>query len=274
MEIEIVTPTGRKRYLDILYKNLLLQKKDFNQWTLWINTTNQEDIEYAKDLEKKHDWIKTIDPILIPNGGWSVHAFYKHACDPNKIYIKMDDDLVWLENNFIKNLVNFRKENPEYFLVYGNIINNAIIDHIHQRFGALNIPEIIGYSCGDHFGWGVPEIAEKKHNNLINSIINDDLNKFKFNKNILFYFERVSINCISWFGSEFKKFDGNVGHDDEQWLSHDYPKDNKKFNIICGNSLCSHFAFFTQREYLDKTNILDKYSSLINFKSSFNIGTF
>lgn len=270
MEVEIVTPTGRKRYLEILYKHLKLQLNDFDQWTLWINTTNEEDINYAKQLEKDNNWIRTIDPILPPNGGWSVHAFYIHTCDPNKIYIKMDDDIIWLEHNFIKKLVEFRLKHPDYFLVYGNIINNAIIDHIHQRSGALNIPEIIGYYCGDHFGWAVPEIAEKKHNNLISAIINNDLDKFKFNKTILFYFERVSINCITWFGSDFQQFNGKVGYDDEQWLSHDYPHSINKFNIINGNSLCSHFAFFTQRQYLDSTNILNKYASIVDFQNLLN----
>jgi hypothetical protein len=271
MEVEIVTPAGRKRYLELLYNNLKLQKSDFDQWTIWLNTTHQSDIEYCYQLEKENSWIKILNCPIDPNGSWSVHSFYKHACDPNKVYIKMDDDIVWLEFGFIKKLTDFRKAHPEYFLVYGNTINNSIIDHIHQRQGATDIEELIGYDSFDHNGWKSPEIAFKKHKNLLNSILNNTLEKFKFKPVKLFYFERVSINCVSWLGSEFLKFDGIVGIDDEQWLSSDFPKSIKKPNVIYGDTLCSHFAFHTQRNYLDTTNILDKYQAILSLKDAFNI---
>lgn len=265
MRVEIVTPAGRKKYLHLLYENLKLQKKDFNQWTIWINTRYTVDYNYCKQLEKENDWIKTIEPILPPNGCKSIYPFFKYACDPSTIYIRIDDDVVWLENNFVKNLVQFRIDNPNYFLVYANIINNSIIDHLHQRIGGLNIRTNIGYDSMDQFGWVNPNIAISKHSNLINSIFKNDLNKFKFNKWILNRYERVSINCISWFGLDFEKFNGSVGEDEEQWLSHYYPKQIEKYNVICGNALCSHFAFFTQRDVLDKTEILKMYRLVLEY---------
>jgi len=262
MDIEIVTPAGRKRYLELLFKYLKKQKKDFDIWTLWINTNNQEDIDFCKKLEKENDWIKTITPQINPMGSFSVYHFYKYTCDPNKIYIKIDDDIVWMEQDFIKKIVRFRLENRDNFLVCANTINNAINDHMHQRFGALNIPEIIGYDVFDPNGWKNPSIAFKKHINLINSVVRSDLEKFKFKKIILNIFERYSINCISWFGKDFALFNGEVDIEDEEWLTVIYPKKISKFNVIYGEVLCSHFAFFPQREYLDDINLLDLYKKI------------
>jgi hypothetical protein len=264
MEIEIVTPAGRKRYLEILYKHLLKQKQDFNQWTLWLNTVDLDDINYCKNLEKKHNWIKTIDLEISFNGNLSIYSFFKHGCNPNKIYIRLDDDIVWMDKNFINELSRFRYSHPEYFLVYPNIINNAIIDHINQRMGSLNIDIPIGYDCFNPVGWQNPQYAEKKHEILINSINNNDLKKFKFKKWILNLYERVSINCISWFGKDFESFNGQVGSDEEQWLSVTKPQELKKYNVIYGKTICSHFAFNSQRDYLDKkTNLLEKYNFLV-----------
>lgn len=268
MIVEIVTPAGRKRYLELLFKYLKKQKNDFDIWTLWINTNNQEDINFCKNLEKENDWIKTIDAQIDPMGSLSVHSFYKHACDPEKIYIKIDDDIVWMERDFIKKLVNFRLNHKDNLLVGANIINNAITDHIHQRQGALNgIKEHIGYNAFDDNGWKNPNVAYEKHLNLIRSITTNDLEKFKFKKVILNVFERYSINCVSWFGKDFAVFGGNVGHDDEDWLTTKYTKESNKFNIICGEALCSHFAFYTQRDFLDHLNLIYLYE---NIEKSYN----
>ena len=53
MKIEIVTPAGRQRYLELLFLHLKSQKADFHHWTLWLNTNNQADIDYCKKLEKE-----------------------------------------------------------------------------------------------------------------------------------------------------------------------------------------------------------------------------
>jgi len=272
MEIEIVTPAGRREYLKILYKYLKFQKKYFNNWILWVNTVWEADIEYCKKLERDNDWIKIIKPIIIPNGSESVYSFYKHSCDPNKIYIKMDDDIVWTEKDFIKNIVDFRISNPDYFLVFANIINNAVIDHLHIRSGAMEIGEIINYDLFDNVGWARGDVAEKKHNEFIKCIKNNDLNKFKFCKHILFNFERVSINAVCWFGKDFSKFDGiivpecnSIGvpvKDDEQWLACDYPRSINRANVIYGGAICSHFSFYRQKDFLSKTDILEKYDLL------------
>ena len=260
MDVEIVTPAGRKKSLEILYNYLKYQKKDFKQWTLWLNTTNHIDINYCKQLKKENSWIKTIDLDVHFNGSHSIYSFFKHSCDPNKIYIRLDDDIVWIEKDFIRKLSAFRNQNPEYFLVYGNIINNAVIDHLQQRFGNFQIKEFLEYDAFGKNSWGNPHIALQKHEDFIKAILMNDIEKFKFNQWILHLYERVSINCISWIGSEFEKFNGKVEQDEELYLSVLKPQELKKPNIIYGQAVCVHYAFFTQREYLNKnTNLLNRY---------------
>ena len=80
---------------------------------------------------------------------------------------------------------------------------------------------------------------------------------------IEFFNERISINCFSWLGEEFKKFGGIVGLDDEVWLTLIKPVELNKKNAIYGNGYCSHFAFCAQRQYMDSTDILEKYRKLV-----------
>lgn len=164
--------------------------------------------------------------------------FFTYACDPECVYLRLDDDIIWLESNFINKLFDFRINNPNYFLVYGNIINNAVMDHLHQRFGCIDYKQIINYYCLDNNGWKNPYISYEKHNKLLEALEAKTLNQYKFNRWILFSYERVSINAISWFGSEFAKFNGIVGRNEEHWLSVDKPKQLQKPNCIYGEVLC------------------------------------
>ena len=83
---------------------------------------------------------------------------------------------------------------------------------------------------------------------------------------ILHLYERVSINVISWRGDEFAKFGGNVGRDEELWLSSEYPSQINRPNKIIGDTLFIHYAFFPQRSHLEETDILEKYKSIVNGK--------
>ena len=260
MKIEIVTPAGRQRYLELLFLHLKSQKADFHQWTLWLNTNNQADIDYCKKLEKENDWIKTIDLDTRFAGNGSISSFFKTAMDSDTLYIRFDDDIVWIEKDFVKKLSKFRLENPQYFLVYGNIINNAIIDCIHQRVGGLEYKDFkVNYTCGCDLGWGNGDFAKIKHRNFLKKLSQNESDSYKFDKWDLIYNERVSINCISWFGKDFQNFDLAAIGDEEQFLSSDYPKSQGLINAIYGEVICSHFAFRPQREKMDNSNILIEY---------------
>jgi hypothetical protein len=50
--------------------------------------------------------------------------------------------------------------------------------------------------------------------------------------------------------------------DDEVLISEVMPRDNKKHAYALGKAVVAHFSYYTQREYLEKTNLLSKYKNL------------
>ena len=262
----IVTPAGRQRYLEILLKNLIKNKKDFNEWHLWLNTDNISDINYCKELELSFPLIKTF-PLTCPlDKNNSIYKFFVNCIDLDSVYVRLDDDIVYLEKDFCKKLFQFRKENSDPFLVYGNVINNSCISFLHQQKKLLNVPGLqIEYNCmGNMWKSSEAQYVEKMHNEFIKEV------KLKKNAEFLHFedpwifkdYEHVSINCISWLGKTFASFDGNVGVDEERWLSCDKPKQLQTPNVVFGKAVCSHFSFYTQREHLDQTNLLEQYNSI------------
>lgn len=263
----IVTPAGRKRYLEILFNHLKNLKNEFDEWILWVNTENVDDILFMEKLENENKFIKLQRTKIGVRGSQTIYHFFNECIDENSVYIRLDDDIVYVKPNSLKNLFDFRIKNPNYFLVYGNIVNNAILSHLHQRNGTFTNEIKFGYHCTDHNGWNNPIALESIHRKFFELYKNNQLSNFSINNWILSDYERCSINVISWLGNEFKKFNGEVGVDEENWLSCDKPRELNIPNIIFGDSLFVHYAFFTQREYIDNTNILELYKHIsINIK--------
>ena len=58
--IVVVTPAGRRRYLEILFRYILKLRPIMDEYRLWVNTENNEDIEddlhdKLLDLVREHD---------------------------------------------------------------------------------------------------------------------------------------------------------------------------------------------------------------------------
>ncbi len=267
-KIIVIVPAGRKKYMELELIYILKNQHIIDEYRIYVNTKNSSDKEWFEALKHENSDFITLNNSLLSNSNLgnnkAVNEIYKYCVEENTIYIKLDDDIVWIENDFFEELINFRIENPDPLIVFPNIINNSIIDYIHQSQGCLDNMEIVSYNCLCPEGWANPKVAEKKHRKFIESVKNNDIQKYKFETHIPPSYERVSINCICWFGKEFKKFSGRIDNgNDEQWLSSDKPKTLGVPIYISGKKICVHYSFHPQREYLDKTNILEEYFSLV-----------
>ena len=267
-KIVVVTPAGRKRYMEILFQYLLKERDIIDEYRIWVNTQEQEDINYFNSLKEQYPDFVTLDSRFYDAGNMDgIYQFFDKCIDSDTVYIRLDDDMVWVEDNFIRKMAEFRINNPTPFLIYGTILNNAIIDSVLQNLGMYDGFPILNYDCLDSVGWNDPYVCEMKHRYLIDNFLSKSIKlPFLFRGWVCKYFERVSINCISWYGEEFAKFGGKVGIYEEEWLSTEYPKEINKPNLIFGGAYCVHYAFHRQRPYLDTTDILEKYKQLIDKK--------
>jgi len=262
----VVTPAGRKKYLEILKNNLDKCREEFDQWIIWVNTDNADDIKYMEEISETNDYIKLhfLDSRVDPNGSHTstICKFFKDYTDTESAYLRLDDDIVYIEKGSIKDLFDFRISNEEYFLVFGNILNNSIVTSLYQKKGILqNFPKV-SYDCLDKNGWESGEFAKNLHNFFIEKKIKNELSDFFIDNWVLSNFERCSINSISWLGKTFNGFKGIVDEAEETWLSSEKPMLLNMPNIIFGKSIFVHYAFSPQRRFLENTDILEKYKSI------------
>jgi hypothetical protein len=135
--IVCATPAGRKRYLKILVRQILASPL-VDEYQLWKNTTDPSDIQFIHDVQATDPRVRVIEPTLRPPGPTSsIGQFYRHCVDDDTIYIRFDDDVVFIEPDFFPKFLRFRVENQQYFLVFPNIINNAVCTYIQAARGAI-----------------------------------------------------------------------------------------------------------------------------------------
>jgi len=276
MKVVVVTPTGRKQFLELLYTNLL--KSTFDEWHLWLNTENESDIDYCKKLQQQHNWIKIIERpnSVVPRLRCVdyTHLFWAYCQEQDTVYIRLDDDVVYLDKNFINTFANFIQNNPQYIVNFANINNNGILSYIHQRFKAFEINDQLTYRPFNNMMYGETKHIEKIHLDFIKNILENKKEKYLFHKYVIYpgrkidvteCSERILTNAVGWLGSNFKKYDVNVPHDEELYVNYDLPVRVKMPIGVCGMALCSHYSFSLQASCMENaTYLLDEYKKIMH----------
>ena len=124
------------------------QTSSFDEWHIWNNTRYIHDYHFIYELEKQYDWIKVIDRFKPERVNMfvgekyygslvAINQFYDYTIDKQTVYIRLDDDIVWIDDGFIDKMKRFRLDNPDYTLTVANIVNNNITAHLQQKNGKI-----------------------------------------------------------------------------------------------------------------------------------------
>lgn len=135
---------GRKDRVQIL--NCYLERNlavnggwlDEVQWI--INTDTEEDLTYLHQLLEKTPSYKQVD---IKEHGFIGYGLAWSMLEPGAIYVKIDDDVVFVADDTIPRIVSTKLAHPEYLVVSANMINSPLMGWLHYHMGAIHpyLPE-------------------------------------------------------------------------------------------------------------------------------------
>lgn len=250
MKTILIIPAGRQRYMEKLIPLLVAEKEDFDELQIWDNARNYSDKMYIYKVSQQYNWIKLCsrpDHRELTNIGLSVfNIFYDYILEPNCIYIKIDDDIVYIESGLIKKVKEFRLKNPDPPLIYVNTVNNGMCAHLQQKNGNKlmdDFPEL-SLSANNQL-WYSPNLAYHIHKRFRNDLTKGEKHKWYVNSQTLK--GRFSINFIVWTSDSIPNIRDCEKYEDEEWLTVDIPKILNKDNMLFGETVCQHFAYFPQR---------------------------
>jgi hypothetical protein len=89
----VVTPAGRRQYLEVLASHLDSQKASFDERHLWMNTDDAADQECMAGLAARHPWIRIVrHPRSEPSlGNFNIHWFFEGCVCPDTVYIRLNE---------------------------------------------------------------------------------------------------------------------------------------------------------------------------------------
>ena len=131
---------GRKHYVQILecyVRRNLVSNGGWLDGAIWIiNTREQMDINFLEELIKE-----------VPEYSQHIVAGYEYAyqiLERNTTYIKIDDDVVFMEDHTIPAIVKKLNDNPQYSLVSANVMNQPALSWVHYHLGVVKpyLPEM------------------------------------------------------------------------------------------------------------------------------------
>ena len=264
MKIKVVTPAGRRTYLQLLSR-YVLGSPEVAEWQLWDNCRNETDRAYLHELAASDSRCQ-LKQLPGANGGWGIIGdFFRFCDDPEALYLRLDDDVVFLEPDFFPKFIAKAKEERGKALWFSPlIINNAICTWLIKFFSRVLIKGPLTCQAMCPYSWAHPALPAALHPVFIEAARSGRLDDFRV-ADYEVRLSRFSINAFGFFGADrvalgerFIAPDGN----EEEWLSAVLPAMVGRPGKIFGDILASHFSFYTQERDLLLTDILEDYYRL------------
>jgi hypothetical protein len=275
-KVVVCVPSGRYRYLRVLLPYLLAERNNvIDEIQLWVNTDIQSDLNYFVRAERIHPKIKRIlqtGPLIKAlydpaRDHWQfndgIHRFYRLCVESNTVYVKIDDDICYIHDDFFTHLLSAVLDRaPTNYACVANVFNVPHVTLKLQEMGLLD--DKLGRSTGNPrcpHACTDGQFAAHIHRQFLPHAQNDTVDKLYFESHPITGRNRIGV--MAWTGANFAAFGGVVGPRDEVELTTRIPESLGKPLWMVGNAAVCHFAFSHQRAHLeDDTDILDQYLTL------------
>lgn len=195
---------------------------------------------------------------------WQAYDYYARRIKQfsDAIFLKCDDDIVFLDIEQLSSFIEFRRRNPHYFVVSANVVNNGVCAYLQQAAGSL--PESLGefeHPPGGFGGtlWQSGERAIQLHRHFLQSADK----RVPLASKIVEWNERQSINFIAWMGRDLMHMGLSQPGDDERVLTVDLPQFLGRPCAIHSDFVVSHLSFGPQERGIDFDPLVEDYDALM-----------
>lgn len=277
------TPYGRRRTVAILAAYMARDHAAglLDAWYLYLNTDPDQvdDLAYAYDLAAQYAWVELLErPAGVPrhpgpkqrNTGYA----YRHFTDPYAVYVRFDDDIVYVHPDALRNLVAARLAERDAAAVFPIIVNNAPSTWWLVQCGLVprEWGEVSDY-CMDETGWADGRYAVRLHSRLLDAIEHPDTRTgfvdrvasefFAYQDRELKIGRQFSVSCFASTGDMYAHLPDGPGvlvpDEEEHWHTVHRPTATGHPNRQVGNAVVAHYTFSPQREIVDASNVLERY---------------
>lgn len=139
---------GRRDRSSLLECHVRKNLAAFGGWldeVIWAaNTDDVDDLTYGEHIAATSEQYTFIRIRHENNDNGYQDIYTQTITEPDTIYVKMDDDIVFIDQSAIPRAVMTLINNPRALLVSANVVNNPALGWVHYHMGAVHpyVPEI------------------------------------------------------------------------------------------------------------------------------------
>lgn len=278
--VKVLMFAGRRRFMRI---NLpYLQRHPLvDEIIVGDNVVDQADREWVLNAHKEFPKVRYVprvpnyeelhraNPKLSSLQYWN---FYLHAADPTAVYIKLDDDIVYIGDGCIESMLARRFSDPQKLLIYATTVNNPLANLLFDG-DDLSRPDL-------------GELMYRKYSDLdyvvsMHRRFLADPASFRLKSDFEFGGEyafplpshgmwiRPSINAICWFGFDMRNWVSlrnriRFVYDDEQFMCRDLFDVYDAKHVMIKDAVVCHYSFGSQKGLAAyEAEFLPKYAELM-----------
>ncbi|KAK8142563.1 hypothetical protein G3M48_008582 [Beauveria asiatica] len=121
--------------LDCYLKRNLVSNGGLIDEVIWLRRTEkEEDLEFLQKLLDSESRYSKRDVDRTEASGF---ASAYDGMDDDTLYIKIDDDVVFIDDDAILSMICTKLTHPEYYIVSANVVNQPMISWLHWNLGAV-----------------------------------------------------------------------------------------------------------------------------------------
>ena len=253
------------RYLEVQFPYLLRQRDSVDKFVLAVQRAGDNERAWVRRMEREHPGKFEVVEVRRPHqDSASVSPLLREKFnDEDTLYVKLDDDIVFIEDGTLDAMFRYKEDHPECAIVYPNIINNTVTSYLHQhRFVFDRNRGTCSWSSWCGTSWKGEHFAEHVHRTFLRDAFAGNLDAYRFPPFPLLDYQRMSIGAICYSGAQLRKILGRLSDDCEVEMAVILPKAFDHPPVVLGEKIVSHFSYHTQDGHLGRTDVLEQYRRL------------
>lgn len=299
--VEAIVVFGRRDRFEVLHRylqrNLRSSGGVLDRVNFIVFVALAEDLNYLQQVMAENRGVYVMPQVV----GNRLAKIYSVCNDPDTVYVKIDDDIVYMSDEAIPEMVRERLRN-RCSIVSANVVNHAVLSAVHQDIGAVRsffpvniegdqtlapwvrdddeVPMApIEKKAQSECVWNRWECAAWMHESLLSRLDDGTSCAYDFgwhdfhahgfggtkgDKPLPLAYSRWSINMIAFTAADVAPANWtDLAEDDEYELSFIVPRRLQKRSCAVGRALVAHFTYSRQDEGLtENTNLLERYKNL------------
>lgn len=256
--VTVITFAGRRDRMCVLARTMLtaLSRGIIDEWHVWNYARTLEDSAWVDSLPSHLEDSRVVvrTPTQVDTYADAYMAYAPEDYADDDVFVKIDDDILYIDLNGLEHLIQFRKLNPHYYIVSANVINNLTCYLLQRQLGVWpddGAPDPDRLLATGSDATTLHRTFLQGHDPMFMSVAEIDPKYI------------ININFVTWLGRDLESVrycESTTATRDEQNLGNAFPRIFNRPMCVFGPCVAAHLSHHNQDADMPIAELIDAYA--------------